>query len=87
MTVRFAKVGQLLNSTPRVKSRYDFIQATATINGFEKGNIIRLANFLIKSGECANKSEAFSKAWELAKGRNAQFVKYNSDLTGWTKRS
>ena len=71
----------------RVKSRYDFIQATANGNGFNKGNVIRLANFLIKSGECANKSEAFKKAWELAKSRKGQFVRYNDNLTGWTKFS
>jgi len=70
----------------RTKSRYDFVQSTASVNGFDKGNIIRLANFLIASGECKNKSEAFSKAWELAKGRKAQFVKQNiSDYSFWTK--
>jgi len=70
----------------RTKSRYDFVQATATTNGFDKGNIIRLANFLIKSGECKTRSDAFSKAWELSKGRKAQFVNINiSDYSFWTK--
>ena len=70
----------------RVKSRYDFVQATATANGFDKGNIIRLANFLVKSGEYKTKSEAFSKAWELAKSRKDQFVKQSiSDYSFWTK--
>lgn len=58
----------------RVKSRYDFIQATATANGFEKGNISKLASFLLKNKECSTWSESMSKAWELAKGRKAQFV-------------
>lgn len=70
----------------RTKSRYDFVQATATANGFDKGNIIRLANFLVKSGECKTKSESFSKAWELAKGRKAQFVKSKiSDYSFFSK--
>lgn len=70
----------------RTKTRYDFVQATATAKGFDKGNIIRLANFLVKSGECKTKSESFSKAWELAKSRKDQFVKQSiSDYSFWTK--
>lgn len=70
----------------RTKTRYDFVQETATVKGFDRGNIIRLANFLVKSGECKNKSESFSKAWDLAKGRKAQFVKQSiSNYSFWTK--
>jgi len=74
----------------RTKTRYDFVQDTYIVKNnkrcFDKGNIIRLANFLITSGECKNKSESFSKAWKLAKGRKAQFVEQNiSDYSFWTK--
>lgn len=75
MTALSQKFANIMSVLPaRAKSRYEFVQATATANGFDKGNIIRLANFLVKSGECKTKSESFSKAWELAKGRRAQFV-------------
>lgn len=90
LTQRLAgKMMQALRVTSlplRTKTRYDFVQSTATTNGFDKGNIIRLANFLVKSGECKTKSEAFSKAWELAKGRKAQFVKQSiSDYSFFSK--
>lgn len=74
----------------RAKNRYDYVQDTYIVkNGkrsFDKGNIVRLANFLIASGECKTKSESFSKAWSLAKGRKAQFVSTKiSDYSFWTK--
>jgi len=70
----------------RTKSRYDYIQMTATSDNFNKGNIIRLANFLIKSGECKTKTESFSEAWRLAKEKKASFVKVSiSDYQFWTK--
>ena len=81
---KFAKVMSVL--PVRTKSRYDHVQATANAIGFNRGNIIRLANFLMKSGECKTKSESFSKAWELAKAKKATFVKSSiSDYSLWTK--
>lgn len=74
----------------RAKNRYDYVQDTYIVkNGkrrFDRGNIIRLANFLVASGECKSKSESFSKAWALAKNRKASFVKLSiSDYSLWTK--
>jgi len=74
----------------RTKTRYDFVQDTYIVKNnkrvFDKGNIIRLANFLITSGECKNKSESFSKAWDLAKAKKASFVTPSiSDYSLWTK--
>lgn len=85
---KFAKVMAVLPK--RAKNRYDFVQDTyIPKNGkraFDKGNIIRLANFLIASKECKNKSESFSKAWELAKAKKASYVNSQiSDYSLWTK--
>lgn len=79
MTALAQKFAKVMSALPaRTKRRYDFVQDTYVVKNnkrcFDRGNISKLASFLLKNKECGTWAESMSKAWELAKGRKAQFV-------------